>query len=201
MHLRLARRHLSGMRDFPADLDEIDLRILHALQDDGRISNAEIARRLGMAASAIYERIRKLEERDVIRGYTTRLDPKALGYGLVAYVRIQTGDGARLSETAPALNAMPEVQEAHRVVGEDCFFVKVRVEDTDALARLLDEEIQVLPFVASTKTTIVLNTTKETTRLPLELLLPEDEAEGPQATGETRNEPTDRRPAPVTESA
>lgn len=161
-----------------ASLDEIDLRILRALQEEGRISNAEIARRLDMAASAIYERIRKLEERGVIRGYTALLDPRALGYGLVAFVRIQTGEGAQLSDTAPALSALPEVQEAHRVVGEDCFFVKVRVRDTDDLARLLDEEIQCLPFVASTKTTIVLNTTKETTRLPLDRRLPPSDDDG-----------------------
>lgn len=165
-------------------LDEIDLRILRTLQAEGRISNAEIARRLDMAASAIYERIRKLEERGVIRGYTAILDPKALGYGLVAFVRIQTGDGAQLSDTAPALNEMPEVQEAHRVVGEDCFFVKVRVRDTDDLARLLDEKIQCLPFVASTKTTIVLNTTKETSRLPLDRRLPESSSAGEDETQE-----------------
>lgn len=174
----------------PGSLDDIDLRILDALQQEGRISNAEIARRLDMAASAIYERIRKLEDRGVIRGYTARLDPAALGYGLVAFVRIQTGEGARLSDTAPALDEMPEVQEAHRVVGEDCFFVKVRVRDTDDLARLLDEKIQPLPFVATTKTTIVLNTTKESSRLPLDRLLPAaggpgEDADAAATAGET----------------
>lgn len=193
------------MRDYPDGLDEIDLRILRSLQEDGRISNAEIARRLGMAASAIYERIRKLEDRGVIRGYTARLDPKALGYGLVAFVRIQTGDGARLSDTAPALNAMPEVQEAHRVVGEDCFFIKVRVEDTDALARLLDDKIQVLPFVASTKTTIVLNTTKETTHLPLDTVLSDgEEDEDVERPGFERDDASDagaRQPASTRSTA
>ncbi|HEX2168240.1 MAG TPA: Lrp/AsnC ligand binding domain-containing protein, partial [Longimicrobiales bacterium] len=70
-------------------------------------------------------------------------------------------EGARARETAAVLAAIPEVLEVHRVVGEDCFFLKVRVGDTDALGRLLDETIQPLPSVASTRTTIVLSTAKE----------------------------------------
>lgn len=148
-------------------IDEIDRSILKLLQDNARISNAEIARRVDMAASAIFERIRKLEEAGVIRGYTARIDPDAVGYGLVAFVRIQTGEGARLPDTAPHLEAIPEVREVHRVVGEDCFFVKVRVRDTDALAELLDEKVTVLPSVASTRTTIALSTAKESRGLPI----------------------------------
>lgn len=149
-------------------IDDIDRSILTLLQENARISNAEIARRVGMASSAIFGRIRKLEEAGVIQGYTTRIDPDAVGCGLVAFVRIQTGEGARLPDTAPHLKAIPEVREVHRVVGEDCFFVKVRVRDTDALASLLDDVISPIDAVASTRTTIVLNTVKEDMALPLE---------------------------------
>lgn len=149
-------------------IDEIDRSILCLLQENARISNAEIARRVDMAASAIFERIRKLEESGIIEGYTARLDPDAVDFGLVSFIRISTADGVRLTDIAPHLKAIPEVREVHRVVGEDCFFVKVRVRDTDALAHLLDAVISPLEAVASTRTTIVLNTVKEDLSLPLD---------------------------------
>lgn len=149
-------------------IDAIDRAILRLLQENARISNAEIARQVGLAPSAIFQRIRKLEEHGVILGYTARLDPKAVGCGLVAFVMLQTGEGARAGEVTAQLAAIPEVAEVHRVVGEDCFFLKVRVRDTDALGALLDHKIQPLPSVASTRTTIVLKTGKETTVLPVE---------------------------------
>ena len=148
-------------------LDATDITILRLLQDDGRMSNAEIARRVDMAPSAIYKRIQKLEDRGVIRGYTALLRPGALGYALVAFVRLQAAEGARPDDFVGPLAGIPEVQELHRVVGEDCFFLKVRVQDTDALATLLDGKIAALPAVASTRTTIALSTAKETQRLPL----------------------------------
>lgn len=147
-------------------LDATDREILRLLQEDGRISNAEIGRRVDMAPSAIYERIRKLEERGVIQGYTAILRPQALGYGLVAFVQIEAAEGARPHDFEP-LQELPEVMEMHRVVGEDCFFLKIRVRDTDALARVLDEKIAVLPPVAATRTTIALSSMKETRSLPI----------------------------------
>ena len=141
--------------------DNTDLQILRLLQGNARISNAEIARRIGLAPSAVFQRIRKLEDQAVISGYHARLSPEALGHGLLAFITIQTAEGARARETAEMLAAIPEVLEVHRVVGEDCFFLKVRVRDTDALGVLLDEKIQPLPAVASTRTTIVLSTAKD----------------------------------------
>lgn len=150
------------------NLDDKDRAILALLQENARIANAEIARRIELAPSAVFQRIRKLEDAGIIQGYEARLDPRALGHGLVAFVRVQTGEGAHAPEIIAALDRLPMVQEIHRVVGEDCFFVKVRVEDTHVLAELLDEHIQLIPGVASTKTTIVLTTAKETRELPLE---------------------------------
>jgi len=148
-------------------IDETDRRILELLQENARISNAEIARTIEMAPSGVHQRIRRLEESGVIERYEARIDPRAVGRGLVSFVRVQTGEGAVASEITAALVALPEVQEVHRVVGEDCFFVKVRVHDTHDLARLLDEHLQRIPNVASTKTTIVLTTAKETSRVCL----------------------------------
>jgi Lrp/AsnC family leucine-responsive transcriptional regulator len=148
-------------------IDETDRAILDLLQQNARTSNAEIARQVGLTAPAIFQRIRKLEESGVIQGYTVRTDARRLGFGLVAYIMIRTGEGARTAQTIEPLLRIPAVQEIHRVIGDDCFFVKVRVADTDALARLLDDQIQPIPSVASTRTTIVLHTAKESLNLPL----------------------------------
>ena len=131
------------------------------LQANARTANAEIARRVGLAPSAVFQRVRRLEEQGVITGYHAQFCPVALGQGLLAFILIRTAEGARAKETAEALSGIPEVLEIHRVVGDDCFFLKVRVRDTDELGRLLDEKIQPLPAVASTRTTIVLNTAKD----------------------------------------
>jgi Lrp/AsnC family leucine-responsive transcriptional regulator len=141
-------------------LDEIDREILRRLQQDGRTTNAALARAVGLAPSAVLQRVRKLESGGVIQGYEARLDPSALDQGLMAFVTVQTGEGARARETAELLAEIPEVLEVHRVVGEDCFFLKVRVRDATALGELLDEKIQRLPPVAGTRTTIVLSTAK-----------------------------------------
>lgn len=149
-------------------IDDIDQEILRILQENARTSNAEIARQVGLAPSAIFQRIRKLEDQNVIEGYTARVNPRALGYHLVAFVMIKTGELARTVDTARILSAMPQVQEVHRVVGEDCFFVKVRVRDTEELGDLLEHHIQEIQSVASTRTTIVVKTTKDTREVPLE---------------------------------
>ena len=148
-------------------LDDIDRTILELLQENARIANAEIARRVDLAPSAVFQRIRKLEESGVIRGYHARLDPKALGHGLMAFVMLRTGEGARGPVMREKLSAIDDIVEVHRVVGEDCFFLKVRVADTEALGNLLDDDIQSIPEVASTRTTIVVQTAKETYALPV----------------------------------
>ena len=162
---------------FPSMQDEIDLRILQLLQADGRMSNAAIARDVGLAPSAVFQRVRKLEGEGIIQGYHARLDPAALGHGLLAFISVRTGEGSRADDTAGMLSAIPEVVEVHRVVGDDCFLLKVRVRDTAALGALLDEKIQRLPPVASTRTTIVLKTSKDGPALPPLVLGIDDEEE------------------------
>lgn len=146
-------------------IDYIDLHILHLVQSNGRISNVEIARQVELAPSAILERVRKLEERGLIKNYTAELDARALGFGLTAYVFVRTED--RLGETAETLAKFPEVQEVHHVAGEDCYLLKVRVRDADALGELLRNRLGALKSVSSTRTTVVLQTVKETNHLPL----------------------------------
>ncbi len=147
--------------------DSADTSILAILQANARTTNAQIARQLGMAPSAILERIRKLEARGVIEGYEGRLAPKAIGLGLTAFVFVRSEEAAGAVRTGAALSAISEVQEVHHVAGEDCYLVKVRARDTEDLARLLRERLGAIPQVRSTRTTIVLGTLKETAQLPL----------------------------------
>jgi Lrp/AsnC family transcriptional regulator, leucine-responsive regulatory protein len=146
-------------------INEIDRQILNILQSDARIANAEIARQVGLAPSAVLERIRKLEERGVIKGFETKLDAAQVEYGLTAFVAVRTHECG--GETDKFLAEIPEVLEVHDVAGEDSYLLKVRVKNTEHLSRLLRERLKNVPNVASTKTTIVLQTIKETTALPI----------------------------------
>lgn len=147
-------------------IDAIDQKILAILQDAGRTSHAEIGRSLGMAASAIFERVKKLEERGLIRGYGAVLDPAALELGLLAFLSVRTEDPVGGDATARALAKRPEILEVHHVAGEDCYLAKVRVKDTAALSQLL-KEVGAIKGVRATRTTVVLETTKEASRLPI----------------------------------
>jgi Lrp/AsnC family leucine-responsive transcriptional regulator len=150
-----------------ATVDDIDQRILGLLQQNARISNADIAREVGMAPSATLERVRKLEERGVVQGYEARLDPALLGRGLTAFIFVRSQGMKAEKGAAQVLAALEEVQEVHHVAGEDCFLVKVRAADTHDLHRLIRDRIGAIPQVTSTRTTIVLETVKETLKIPL----------------------------------
>jgi Lrp/AsnC family leucine-responsive transcriptional regulator len=145
-------------------IDAKDREILTILQGNARISNAEIARQVGMAPSAILERIRRMEANGVIQGYETRVSPEALGYHLLAFVFVATNDFSGELKTAERLSAIPEVQEVHHIAGEDCFLVKIRARDAKSLGRLLREQLGQM----RTRTTVVLETIHENDRLPLD---------------------------------
>jgi Lrp/AsnC family leucine-responsive transcriptional regulator len=147
--------------------DDVDLAILNMLQGNARISNADIARSLRMAPSGILERIRKLEARGLIIGYETRIDPRQIGLGMLVFVFIRTDERVGEIEAAREIARIPEVLETHHVAGEDCYFVKLRVENTDHLARVMREGFSRISSIRSTRTTIVLETVKETAQLPL----------------------------------
>jgi Lrp/AsnC family leucine-responsive transcriptional regulator len=148
-------------------IDETDLKILTILQQNARTSNAEIARQVEMAPSAVLERIRRLESRGVIQGYETRINPEALGLGLVAFIFVASSDMSEEMKTAEQLAHIPEVQEVHHIAGEDCFVLKVRVPNARSLGRLLRQRIGAIPTVRSTRTTVVLETVRESSLFPL----------------------------------
>jgi Lrp/AsnC family leucine-responsive transcriptional regulator len=148
-------------------IDAIDCQILDVLQENARTTNAEIARRVGMAPSAIFERVRKLEEQGVIQGYGARLDPHALELDTLAFVLVRVDERLGESLSGERLREVPGVLEVHHIAGEDCYLLKVRTRDTDALGLLLRERIGAIESVRSTRTTIVLGTVKESASLPL----------------------------------
>jgi Lrp/AsnC family leucine-responsive transcriptional regulator len=150
-------------------IDDRDREILKILQQNARTSNAEISRQLGMAPSAILERIRRLEASGVIQGYEARIDPAALGYHLTAFIFVGSNDVTGELKTAERLAEIPEVQEVHHIAGEDCYLLKVRAPDARSLGRMLRERMAAIGPLR-TRTTIVLETVRESGQLPLEAI-------------------------------
>src|SRR5919106_2127357 len=148
-------------------IDDIDVLILEKLQENARETQAEIARAVGLAPSAVLERIRKLEARGVIRGYTAQIDPAALDLGLLAFVAVRSAEAPGDDSVARQLASFPEILEVHHVAGADCYLVKIRTCDAEHLGSILRKRIGQIRGVQSTRTTIVLETVKETPRLAL----------------------------------
>jgi Lrp/AsnC family transcriptional regulator, leucine-responsive regulatory protein len=148
-------------------IDAIDAAILSILQENARASNVAVGRRVGLVPSAVFERIRKLERSGTIRGYEPRLNAAAVGVPLLAFVFVHANEKIGGLDTGKRIARFPEVQEVHQVAGEDCYLVKVRVADTEALGRLLRDSFGSLPAIRSTRTTIVLSSVKESAQVPL----------------------------------
>jgi Lrp/AsnC family leucine-responsive transcriptional regulator len=122
------------------------------------------------------ERIRKLEARGVLRGYAAHVDPRALDLGLLAFVAVRSEEAASENDIAQVLSQHPHVLEVHHVAGEDCYLLKVRARDAEHLGQLLRTRFGRIPGVRSTRTTIVLETVKETSRLPIPARTSREEA-------------------------
>jgi Lrp/AsnC family leucine-responsive transcriptional regulator len=148
-------------------IDEIDGDILDILSSNARATQADIARTVGLTPSAVLERIRKLEARRIIRGYSADVDPASVDQRMLAFVAVRSEEGPADDCVAQKLAGLPEVLEVHHVAGEDCYLVKVRTRDAEQLGTLLRTRIGRIPGVKSTRTTIVLETVKETSRLPI----------------------------------
>lgn len=146
-------------------LDNIDLQILTLLQPDARLSNAALAKELGMAPSAVLERVRKLESKGIIQSYHTQVNPATIDQKLLAYIFIKTSTSPGDTQPSQQLSQIPEIQELHIIAGEDCLLAKVRASDSLSLMTIMREKIGKVPGVLSTKTTIVLQTIKEQNHL------------------------------------
>lgn len=148
-------------------IDDIDKKILEILQTNPRIANADIARQVGLVPSAIFGRIKRLEEHGIIESYETRVNAKAFELGLLAFIFVRTDEGIGTVRTAELIAEIPEVQEVHHITGEDCYLVKVRTANTETLGQLLLDHIGTIKTVRSTRTTVVMGTSKETSYIPL----------------------------------
>ena len=146
-------------------LDKTDLHILRLMQENARISNADLARELGMAPSGVLERVKKLEQKNVIVQYTARINADALQQKMLAFIFMKAADGPGCNDTARELAKIPEVQEVHHVAGDDCYLVKVRTYDSATLMHLMRNSFSKIPNLLGTRTTIVLETVKEQQQL------------------------------------
>ena len=119
------------------DNDVTNRRILEELQGDGRLSLAELGRRVGLSPPAVAERVQRLERDGVITGYHATVNPRALGYALTTVIRIRPAP-RQIPKVAELARATPEIVECHRITGEDCFFMKATVRDVEHLEELID---------------------------------------------------------------
>jgi len=126
-----------GLRSADLIRDERNVALLRLLREDPRMTLSELARRVQMSAPAVRERIQRLEEAGVVKGYRLEIDPGALGYPITVFIRVRPMPG-RLSKIAELANSLPQVAECHRITGEDCFIIKAHIEALDRLDGLLD---------------------------------------------------------------
>jgi Lrp/AsnC family leucine-responsive transcriptional regulator len=118
--------------------DGTNRRILEELQHDGRLSLAELGRRVGLSPPAVAERVQRLERDGVIVGYHARVDPRAVGYSLMSVIRVRPAP-RQIAKVAELARDTPEIVECHRITGEDCFFMKATVRDVEHLEQLIDQ--------------------------------------------------------------
>jgi Lrp/AsnC family leucine-responsive transcriptional regulator len=118
-------------------LDDTNIALLSELQDDARLTLAELGRRVGLSSPAVAERLQRLEEAGVISGYRATVDPRAVGYALGAVLRIRPAP-RQIAKVADVAQRTPEVVECHRITGEDCFFMKLYVRDVEHLEEVID---------------------------------------------------------------
>lgn len=148
-------------------IDEIDATLLDILQYNARTTQAELAKAVHLAPSAVLERLRKLEAKGIIRDYVALIDPQVVDRGLLAFVAVRSTEHGPDMPAAVELSRIPEVLEVHHVAGDDCYLLKVRARDAEHLGQLLRQQIAATSNVISTRTTIVLETVKEDPRITI----------------------------------
>ena len=160
-------------------LDERDRHILRALQENGRITVAELGKRAGLSPSGVQKRLRKLEEARVIQNYSVQLDRRVLGYEIIAFVHVTLGghSAKSVAEFDSAIQAIPEVLESHRVTGQADYLLKIVAANHEQLDDLLMHCLLELPAVERLNTNVVLRQCKENSSVHLPM-----DAESPTVT-------------------
>ncbi|MBN1966092.1 MAG: Lrp/AsnC family transcriptional regulator [Anaerolineae bacterium] len=152
------------------DLDDVDRRILELLQEQGRISNADLARHTGLSAPAIHARIRRLEEKGVIRAYVALLEREAVGFDMLCFINvsIQIHQPDAVAAFREAIQHMPQVLECYHVTGEYDYLLKVVIRNRKDLERFVVDQLTPVPGIAHIHTSLALAEVKATTALPLD---------------------------------
>lgn len=152
-------------------LDRIDRKILNDLQNNGRITNVELAEHAGISAPPCLRRVRKLEEAGFIKGYYADLDPAAMGYSVTVFAHIKLSAQAEgdLRKFEEAISAMPLVRECHMMTGETDYMLKIVARDWDAYQEFLTTRLTSAPNVASVKSSLRIRVTKDAPGVPVEM--------------------------------
>ena len=148
-------------------MDSLDRKALHLLMRHGRATWAELGQLLGLSAPSAADRVRKLEETNVITGYAALLDPTAAGYPLTAFIFVTLANSRNRAAFLRAIAKMEQVSECHHIAGDDDYLLKVRCRTTAGLDHLLAKELKDKLGIARTRTTIVLATAKESVQIPI----------------------------------
>jgi Lrp/AsnC family transcriptional regulator, leucine-responsive regulatory protein len=147
-------------------LDDIDITILNQLQKNGRVRRNQLAEEVGLSVPSVSERMRKLEEKNLIEGYYSVLCPKSFGFDITAFIFVEVDGSDNYSSFVDKAVVEPEIMECHSITGDGSHFLKIRTQNTTSLEQLLSK-LQSFPGVKKTRSNIVLSTFKETRELPI----------------------------------
>ncbi len=150
-------------------LDRIDRRILRDLQDNGRMTNVELARRTGISAPPCLRRVRALEESGVIRGYHAEVSPNSLGFGVTVFAHVGLSSQAEhdLKAFEELVRSWPEVRECHMLAGETDFLLRIVAADWDAYQRFLTTQLTTAPNVSQVKSALAIRSAKHLPGVPI----------------------------------
>lgn len=152
-------------------LDRIDLRILRDLQENGRMTNVDLAKRVGISPPPCLRRVRALEETDCIRGYHAEIDPEALGFNVTVFANVGLHSQAEADLVAfeQLVESWPEVRDCHMLAGETDFLLRIVAEDWDAYQRFLTTKLTAAPNVSVVKSALAIRTSKNLPGVPIEI--------------------------------
>jgi Lrp/AsnC family leucine-responsive transcriptional regulator len=152
-------------------LDQTDKKILNLLQENGRITNAQLAKEVGLSPPPMLERVRKLEKNGIIKKYVALVDPKKLDRGTIAFVAVSLRFHRQdaIQEFVTEIQKIPEVLECHHITGEEDYLLKVVIKDIAEYERFLLEKLTRFSGISKIKTFFILSTLKQETKIPIEL--------------------------------
>jgi Lrp/AsnC family leucine-responsive transcriptional regulator len=148
-------------------MDSLDLALVGELMKKGRASWADLAQKVGLSSPGVMDRIRRLEEKKIIRGYRAVISPEALGWELTAFVSVSLEKPSQRVAFLKRVKSFPEIQECHHVTGDHDYLLKIRCAHTRHLDQIISLGLKSLSGVMRTHTTIVMGTEKETSELPI----------------------------------